>query len=82
MRHSVGRTRWSVRGALVALFLLFRLASPLCAQTGENVLLVVNRKSPLSVQIADYYRPLRAIPAFRLIAQPRAGKYTTHSYPI
>ena len=39
------------------------LALPLCAQTGENILLVANRKSPLSVQIADYYRPLRSVPS-------------------
>ena len=37
--------------------------SSLHAQTGENVLLVVNRKSALSRQIADYYRPLRSVPA-------------------
>jgi uncharacterized protein (TIGR03790 family) len=42
--------------------LLLALAAPLCAQTGENVLLVVNRTSPLSRQIADYYRPLRSVP--------------------
>lgn len=47
---------------LLALLLL-ALAAPLCAQTGENVLLVVNRTSPLSRQIADYYRPLRSVPA-------------------
>jgi uncharacterized protein (TIGR03790 family) len=33
------------------------------AQTGENVLLVVNRKDALSRQIADYYAPRRAVPA-------------------
>ncbi|HEX3746928.1 MAG TPA: TIGR03790 family protein [Bryobacteraceae bacterium] len=38
------------------------LTASLCAQTGENVLLVANRKSPLSRQIADYYRPLRSVP--------------------
>ena len=39
------------------------LATPSFAQTGENVLLVVNRQSPLSTRIADYYRPLRGVPA-------------------
>lgn len=43
-------------------FLLFLLAPAVFAQTGENVLLVVNRKSDLSRQIADYYRPLRSVP--------------------
>jgi uncharacterized protein (TIGR03790 family) len=46
-----------------ALLLALLLAAPLCAQTGENVLLVVNRADALSRQIADYYRPLRSVPA-------------------
>jgi uncharacterized protein (TIGR03790 family) len=33
------------------------------AQTGENVLLVVNGNDPVSRRIADYYRPRRSIPA-------------------
>ena len=45
------------------LLLLLLAAIPLCAQTGENVLLVVNQTSPLSRQIADYYRPRRSVPA-------------------
>ncbi len=32
------------------------------AQTGENVLLVVNRANALSRRIADYYVPRRSIP--------------------
>ena len=44
------------------LLLLLLAALPLCAQTGDNVLLVVNRKDAISRQIADYYRPLRSIP--------------------
>jgi len=46
--------------ALVLAILLAAL--PLSAQTGENVLLVVNRKDALSRQIGDYYRPLRTVP--------------------
>ena len=34
----------------------------LCGQSGENVLLVVNRASSLSRRIADYYIPKRGIP--------------------
>jgi uncharacterized protein (TIGR03790 family) len=49
-------------GACATLLLLLA-ALPLQAQTGENVLLVVNRKDALSRQIADYYRPLRSVPA-------------------
>jgi len=78
MTNLVGRTPWSAREAhvplrksravgrpggpphLIALLLL--LALPLFAQTGENVLLVANRSSALSKQIADYYRPLRDVP--------------------
>ncbi|HEV2447333.1 MAG TPA: TIGR03790 family protein, partial [Candidatus Sulfopaludibacter sp.] len=43
-------------------FLLLALASTAIAQTAENVLLVVNGNSPVSRQIADYYRPRRSIP--------------------
>ncbi len=45
------------------LLLLFAVGFCLHAQTGENVLLVVNRNVPLSRQIADYYRPRRSVPA-------------------
>jgi uncharacterized protein (TIGR03790 family) len=45
-----------------ATLLLLLAVLPLCAQTGGNVLLVVNRKDALSRQIADYYRPLRSVP--------------------
>lgn len=38
------------------------LAAALRAQSGENVLLVVNRASNLSRRIADYYIPKRGIP--------------------
>lgn len=45
------------------LFALLLLAPALLAQTGANVLLVVNSNSPVSRQIAEYYRPRRSIPA-------------------
>jgi len=38
-------------------------ATSLCAQTGEQVLLVVNREDAGSRQVADYYRPRRSVPA-------------------
>ena len=44
------------------LFALFLLAPALLAQTGQNVLLVVNSNSPVSRQIAEYYRPRRSVP--------------------
>lgn len=43
-------------------WLALAIAAPLAAQSGENVLLVVNSKSDLSRQTADYYRPRRAVP--------------------
>ena len=43
---------------------LFALTAALVrAQSGEQVLLVVNRTDPVSRQVGDYYRPRRAIPA-------------------
>jgi surface antigen len=42
-------------------FLLFA-ALGLSAQTGENVLLIVNQPSAVSAQIAAYYRPRRSVP--------------------
>jgi uncharacterized protein (TIGR03790 family) len=42
--------------------LWFWAASLVFGQTGENVLVVVNRNSPLSRQIAEYYVPRRHIP--------------------
>lgn len=44
------------------LLLLLALATPLLSQTGENVLLVINRKSESSRQLGDYYRAKRSIP--------------------
>ena len=44
-------------------FLALWVAASLEAQTGANVLLVVNRTDPVSQQIADYYRLRRSIPA-------------------
>ncbi len=44
------------------LLLLLAAASQMLAQTGENVLLVINGNSPISRQIGDYYRPRRSIP--------------------
>jgi uncharacterized protein (TIGR03790 family) len=48
--------------AVAVPILLIAAASTLPAQTGENVLLVVNRNDARSVQIAEYYRPRRSIP--------------------
>ena len=48
------------------LALLFGLAALLCAQTPENVLVVVNRGSALSQQIGQYYAARRYIPAVNI----------------
>src|SRR5882724_4861579 len=49
--------------SVALLLLLFALVSQSPAQSGENVLLVANRNDPVSLQIADYYRPRRSVPA-------------------
>jgi uncharacterized protein (TIGR03790 family) len=46
----------------VRLLLLVVLGCVLRAQTGENVLIVVNKSDSVSRQIAEYYRPRRAVP--------------------
>jgi uncharacterized protein (TIGR03790 family) len=45
------------------LLLLTSLATVLSGQTGDNILLVVNRRDPLSAKVADYYSPRRLVPA-------------------
>ena len=42
--------------------LLLAIAPAAWSQAGQNVLLVVNGNSPVSRQIAEYYRPRRSIP--------------------
>src|SRR4051812_11102033 len=44
------------------LLFLLAAAATLAAQTGENVLLVVNADDASSREIAEYYRPRRSIP--------------------
>jgi uncharacterized protein (TIGR03790 family) len=48
---------------MVRLLFLAVLTSCLHAQTGENVLVVVNRRDPESTRVAEYYRPRRQVPA-------------------
>jgi uncharacterized protein (TIGR03790 family) len=47
---------------VIWLWLLLAAAGAVSAQTGENVLLVVNRRDANSGQIADYYRVRRSVP--------------------
>lgn len=47
----------------VSRWLLLFLASLAFAQTGDNVLLVVNRNAPVSRDVADYYRSRRSVPS-------------------
>jgi len=42
--------------------LLLAASQSLHAQTAENVLLVINRNDPVSVEIGEYYRERRGIP--------------------
>jgi len=48
---------------MVRCLLLALSISWLHAQTGANVLLVVNRRDPVSAQVAAYYQPRRLVPA-------------------
>ena len=50
------------RNRVIAGLLLAAAAPALAAQTGENVLLVVNKNDPVSRQIGEYYRPRRSVP--------------------
>jgi len=52
----------------VRLLLPLALGFALHAQTGENVLLVVNKSDAISRQIADYYRPRRSVPVKNVCA--------------
>ena len=46
----------------MVLVLLLLAAGVLRAQSGENILLVVNKNDAVSRQIGDYYRPRRSVP--------------------
>jgi uncharacterized protein (TIGR03790 family) len=61
--HGVGdfACEW-LRGSFSALAWLLLAVSGLLAQSGANVLLVVNRRDAESVAIGDYYRPRRSVP--------------------
>ena len=48
---------------MIRRFFLLSMVACLRAQTGENVLLVVNRKDAVSRQVAGYYQAKRSIPA-------------------
>ena len=50
--------------AIACLFGLPRLAT---AQTGENVVVVINETSPASVQIGEYYARARAVPSDQVV---------------
>ena len=51
-----------VTSTVVLPVLLLLAAGALHAQTGDNILLVVNKNDAVSRQIGDYYRPRRSIP--------------------
>lgn len=58
-----------VRAATAAAALALSLVSPVgvSAQTADNVLVVVNADSPVSVEIGDYYAQKRGIPTNQLL---------------
>jgi uncharacterized protein (TIGR03790 family) len=52
---------------LVSAFLVSLVASPALAQTGDNVLLVVNQASADSVRIAEHYARVRGVPQTQIV---------------
>lgn len=66
------------RGALalsrVAVLLLLAFPLPAAAQTGENILLVVNGASEASVRIGDYYALKRSVPQNNVLKMTVATK--------
>jgi uncharacterized protein (TIGR03790 family) len=52
--------------AVIRLLPLAVFLPVLCAQTGENVLLVVNGNDPVSRQVGEYYRARRNVPSRNL----------------
>lgn len=62
-RIAVGRYGFLYNSGMVRWLLLAASIPGLYAQTGENVLLVVNRRDPVSAQVAAYYQPRRMVPA-------------------
>lgn len=61
--HACKSLKWDLA---LRLALLFGLAALLCAQTPGKILVVVNRASPLSQQIGQYYAARRRIPAVNI----------------
>ncbi len=51
----------------VACLLVTLTAAPLCAQTSENILLVLNEASPVSLEVGQYYAQKRGIPAANVL---------------
>ena len=52
---------------LLAALALWLLAAPAIAQTGDNVLLVVNQASPDSIRVAEHYARVRAVPQAQVL---------------
>jgi uncharacterized protein (TIGR03790 family) len=62
----------------IASALLLATLPALHAQTGQQVLLVVNRSDAVSRQVGDYYRSRRSVPLMNVCAlQSRAGEEIT-----
>ena len=52
---------------LVSAFLVSLVAAPALAQTGDNVLLIVNQASADSVRIAEHYARVRGVPQTQVV---------------
>jgi uncharacterized protein (TIGR03790 family) len=61
----IGNGRRAIAAAAVSLFLA---SPPVSGQTSANVLLVVNRSSPVSVEIGEYYAAKRGVPREQVLS--------------
>jgi uncharacterized protein (TIGR03790 family) len=78
-QHSRSVTR---RLALALLLGLATAVSPAAAQTGANVLLVINDTSPVSPQIGEYYARKRTVPSGNILhlSAPTAEQISRADY--
>lgn len=65
--HVDRRGRFRIPLARLAVLLLIVSSTTAYAQTGENILVVANERSPLSLRIAEYYAKKRGVPPSQVL---------------
>ena len=53
--------------AVAVLLTVLTFAQPVAAQTAANVLLVINKDNPASIEVGEYYAGLRRLPATNIV---------------